>query len=102
MKPWRFSYGGNEGARNNAEGAIKNNAEDAIKTAAHNRTPVAAGARIRVLQGSGRKAKRAGQHLRWLLFRRLPLLHAGRAAMVAFNGARYSHIRILEGDAVNR
>ena len=57
MQSWRFSYGGNEGARNNAEGAIKNNAEDAIKTAAHNRTPVAAGARIRVLQGSGRKAK---------------------------------------------
>ena len=82
--------------------AIKNNAENAIKTAAHDHASAAAGARVRVLQGSGRKAKREGRHLRWLLFRRLPLLHAGRAAMVAFNGARYSHIRILEGDAVNR
>ena len=45
------------------------------------------------------RAKRAGRHLRWLLFRRMPLLHAGRAAMVAFNGVRYSCVRIPEGDA---
>ena len=37
MKLWRFSYGGNQGARNNAESAInrehnKNNAENAIKS----------------------------------------------------------------------
>ena len=45
------------------------------------------------------RAKRAGGHLRWLLFRRPPLPRAGRAEMVAFNGARYSRIRIPEGDA---
>ena len=34
MKPWRFSYSGNEGTRNNAENAIRNNAESAINRVA--------------------------------------------------------------------
>ena len=46
------------------------------------------------------RAKRAGGHLRWLLFRRPPLPRAGRAEMVAFNGVRYRHAHNLQGDVL--
>ena len=82
--------------------AIKNNAENAIKPQRtimrqRQQAPASVFCKDQAARQSARDSIFDGSS-----FAACPLLHAGRAAMVAFNGARYSHIRILEGDAVNR